>query len=145
MSTVPTDSVLRRHHEQMLDAARSSMPAESGTKGGPESPGPAPDIPTDSVLRRHYEQMRQAARLVPTDSVLRRHYEQMQQAARSGVGSSRTSEPVKPAAPPREPPPVAKQPSAAPEPAVGRRPAPEPVAARQGGGFLGWLKRLFGG
>ena len=42
MSTVPTDSVLRRHHEQMQRAARL--------------------VPTDSVLRRHYEQMRQAAR-----------------------------------------------------------------------------------
>ena len=42
MSTVPSDSVLRRHHEQMQRAARL--------------------VPTDSVLRRHYEQMQQAAR-----------------------------------------------------------------------------------
>ena len=42
MSTVPTDSVLRRHYEQMQQVTRSA--------------------PTDSVLRRHYEQMEQAAR-----------------------------------------------------------------------------------
>ena len=42
MNTVPTDSVLRRHYEQMQRAARLT--------------------PTDSVLRRHYEQMQRAAR-----------------------------------------------------------------------------------
>ena len=41
MGTVPTDSTLRRHYEQMQHAARL--------------------VPTDSVLRRHYGQMRQAA------------------------------------------------------------------------------------
>ena len=83
-------------------------------------------VPTDSVLRRHHEQMQAARSSVPTDSVLRRHYEQMQQAARSSGGSSRAPEPAAPAA---------SRPAAAPEPAV----------SSQGGGFLGWLKRLFGG
>ena len=90
-------------------------------------------VPTDSVLRRHYEQMQHAASLVPTDSVLRRHYEQMEQAARSGVGSGPAAE-AQPAAPPPETP-------AASRPA----PPPEPAAPAEGGGFLGWLKRLFGG
>ena len=90
-------------------------------------------VPTDSVLRRHYEQMQQVARSVPTDSVLRRHYEQMEQAARSGAGTDRAPGPAEPASPPREPP-------------AATRPAPAPpAAASQGGGFLGWLKRLFGG
>ena len=83
--------------------------------------------PTDSVLRRHYEQMQEAARLVPTDSVLRRHYEQMQEAARSSAAAVSAPEPAAPAAP---------------------EPAPSPPASAapsQGGGFFGWLKRLFGG
>ena len=42
MSTVPTDSVLRRHYGQMRQAGLLT--------------------PTDSVLRRHYEQMQRAAR-----------------------------------------------------------------------------------
>ena len=87
-------------------------------------------VPTDSVLRRHYEQMQHAASLVPTDSVLRRHYEQMEQAARSGVGSGPAAEPAQPAAPPPE------------TPAASR---PAPPAPAEGGGFLGWLKRVFGG
>ena len=97
-------------------------------------------VPTDSVLRRHYEQMQRAA-LVPTDSVLRRHYEQMQQAARSGIEAGRAPEPVESASPPRR---AASRP--APEPTASR-PAPvsEPVATGQGGGFFGWIKRLFGG
>ena len=100
--------------------------------------------PTDSVLRRHYEQMQEAARLVPTDSVLHRHYEQMQEAARSGVAATRTPEPAAPAAPE---PPGGSSPAAAPEPPPSRpAPAPEPAAPSQGGGgFFGWLKRLFGG
>ena len=95
--------------------------------------------PTDSVLRRHHEQMQQAARAVPTDSVLRRHYEQMQHAASSGVGSARAPEPAAPVAP-------------APEPAPARPAAPAPAASQParapdqgGGGFFGWLRRLFGG
>ena len=95
--------------------------------------------PTDSVLRRHHEQMQQAARLIPTDSVLRRHYEQMQQAVRSGVGGARAAAPAEPAPAPSEPP-AARRP--APEPASSR---PAPSAPAQGGGFFGWLKRLFGG
>ena len=63
---------------------------------------------------------------VPTDSVLRRHYEQMQQAARSSGGSSRA---------PEQPTPAVSRPTA----------TPESAASSQGGGFLGWLKRLFGG
>ena len=82
-------------------------------------------VPTDSVLRRHHEQMQAARSSVPTDSVLRRHYEQMQQAARSSGGSSRAPEPAAPAS--------------------ARREQPTPAASSQGGGFLGWLKRLFGG
>ena len=102
-------------------------------------------VPTDSVLRRHHEQMQRAARLVPTDSVLRRHYEQMRQAARASAGSGRTPEPAEPVSPPDRPPP-ASRPAPAPEPAVSRpAPAPEPAATGQGGGFFGWLKRLFGG
>jgi len=102
--------------------------------------------PTDSVLRRHYEQMQKAARLVPTDSVLRRHYEQMQEAARPGVATTRTPEPAAPVAAAPEPP-RDSSPAAAPEPASSRpAPAPEPIAPSQGGGgFFGWLKRLFGG
>ena len=93
-------------------------------------------VPTDSVLRRHHEQMQAARSSVPTDSVLRRHYEQMQQATRSSGGSSRAPEPAAPASPRRE----------QPTPAVSRPAAtPEPAASSQGGGFLGWLKRLFGG
>ena len=93
-------------------------------------------VPTDSVLRRHHEQMQAARASVPTDSVLRRHYEQMQQAARSSGGSSRAPEPAAPASPRREQPtPAASRPAA----------APEPAASSQGGGVLGWLKRLFGG
>ena len=95
-------------------------------------------VPTDSILRRHYEQMQHAASLVPTDSVLRRHYEQMEQAARSRVGSGPAAEPAQPAAPPPETPPET--------PAASRpAPRPEPAAPAEGGGFLGWLKRLFGG
>ena len=101
--------------------------------------------PTDSVLRRHHEQMQRAALLVPTDSVLRRHYEQMQQAAWSSVGSDGASEPAKPVSPPSEPP-AASEAKPAPEPAVRRpTPAPESAVSSQGGGLLGWLKRLFGG
>ena len=98
-------------------------------------------VPTDSVLRRHYEQMQEAARLVPTDSVLRRHYEQMQEAARSSVAAVAAPEPAAPAAPE---PPAASRPAAAPEPAPSPPPS-APAAPGQGGGFLGWLKRLFGG
>ena len=101
-------------------------------------------VPTDSVLRRHYEQMQQAARDVPTDSVLRRHHEQMQQAARSSAGPARAPEPAEPASTPPEPPASQPEPAPAPEPAPSR-PAPAPAASGQGGGFLGWLKRLFGG
>ena len=99
--------------------------------------------PTDSVLRRHHEQMHRATRLAPTDSVLRRHHEQMRQAARSGIGPDPTPRPAEPAAPPGEPPPASRP---APEPAASRpAPAPEPTTTSQGGGFFGWLKRLFGG
>lgn len=94
-------------------------------------------VPTDSVLYRHYEQMQQAARLTPTDSVLRRHHEQMQRAARSIVAPAPASRPAEPAAPRREP------------QAASRPVAPvatsEPAADPPGGGFFGWLKRLFGG
>ena len=48
MNTAPTDSVLRRHYEQMREAACP--------------------VPTDSVLRRHYEQMREAARSGVTEA-----------------------------------------------------------------------------
>ena len=124
-------------------------------------------VPTDSVLRRHYEQMRQAARAVPTDSVLRRHHDQMQQAARLGAESSRAPEPVErtPASEPAKPSSPApeavesvspahepvesasREPSPASRPAETPEPAPSaPAAAAQGGGgFIGWLKRLFGG
>lgn len=101
--------------------------------------------PTDSVLRRHHAQMQEAARLVPTDSVLRRHYEQMQEAARPGVAASRTGESAAPAATPE--PPTDSGSAPAPEPTSGRlAPASRPAAPDQGGGgFFGWLKRLFGG
>lgn len=109
-------------------------------------------VPTDSVLRRHYEQMRQAARAVPTDSVLRRHHHHMQQAARLEAESSRAPEPAErtPAsdpAKPASPAPEAAEP-ASPEPQPAARPADTPapaVSAQGGGGFIGWLKRLFGG
>ena len=99
--------------------------------------------PTDSVLRRHYEQMQKAARLVPTDSVLRRHYEQMQEAARSGVAATPTPEPAAPAAAPE--PSAASSPAAAPESAPARPAPATAVPSQGGGGFFGWLKRLFGG
>ena len=109
-------------------------------------------VPTDSVLRRHYDQMRQAARAVPTDSVLRRHHDQMQQAARLVVESSRVPEPMErtpapEAATSASPAPAAAEP-ASPEPQPVARPADTPapaVSAQGGGGFIGWLKRLFGG
>lgn len=103
--------------------------------------------PTDSVLRRHHEQMHRAVRMAPTDSVLRRHHEQMRQAARSGIGSDHAHRPAEPAAPPGEPPP-ASRPAPAPESVTSRpapAPAPEPTTTSRGGGFFGWLKRLFGG
>ena len=146
--TAPTDSVLRRHHEQMQQAAGWSGPADSAPDGsqGQSQPAAASDVPTDSVLRRHHQQMQQAARLVPTDSVLRRHYEQMQQAARASVGPGGAPEPEE-AAPPRPvEPPAASRPAAPREPAPSRpAAAPEPAPTSQGGGFFGWLKRLFGG
>lgn len=100
-------------------------------------------VPTDSVLRRHYEQMRRTARRVPTDSVLRRHYEQMQRAARSSAGPGPAFEP---AAARREPQ-AAGRSAATSEPAASHPPpvAQEPAAGRPGGGFFGWIKRLFGG
>ena len=97
-------------------------------------------VPTDSVLRRHYEQMQLAAGDVPTDSVLRRHHEQMQSATESSAGSARAPDPVEPAATPAEPPASQPEPTPAPRPAAGA-----PADSGQGGGFLGWLKRLFGG
>ena len=109
-------------------------------------------VPTDSVLRRHYEQMQQVARDVPTDSVLRRHHEQMQSATESSAGPARARapdpaepaatppEPAEPAATPPEPPASRPEPAPAPQPA-----ASAPAGSSQGGGFLGWLKRLFGG
>ena len=42
MSTMPSDSILRRHYEQLRQAAGAGAPQ-------------------DSILRRHHEQMRQAA------------------------------------------------------------------------------------
>ena len=97
-------------------------------------------VPTDSVLRRHHEQMQRAARDVPTDSVLRRHYEQMQQAAGANADGDRAEEPAQPAATPPEPA-GRPEPTPAPQPAA----AAAPATSSQGGGFLGWLKRLFGG
>jgi hypothetical protein len=69
---------------------------------------------------------------VPEDSVLRRHYEQLQ----------RSPKPTASAKPP-------KVEAAAPEPAPAApppRPAPAspPPSSSDGGGILGWLKRLFG-
>ena len=97
-------------------------------------------VPTDSVLRRHFEQMQQAARDVPTDSVLRRHHEQMQQAARSSAEPDKAPEPAEPASKPPEPPASQPEPAPAPQPTSG-----VPADSSQGGGFLGWLRRLFGG
>ena len=76
---------------------------------------------------------------VPTDSVLRRHYEQMQQAAGSSVDSDGAQEPTEPAATPPE------TPASRPEPTPAPPPAADASAASNQGGFLGWLKRLFGG
>ena len=109
-------------------------------------------VPTDSVLRRHYEQTWQAARAVPTDSVLRRHHDQMQQAVRLEAESSRAPEsaertPAPEAATPASPAPEAAEPAPL-EPQPATRPADTPapaVSAQGGGGFIGWLKRLFGG
>ena len=98
------------------------------------------NVPTDSILRRHYEQQRRAAG-VPEDSILRRHHEQMRRAA---AGS---------AAPPSAPAvvaehaPVREEATPEPEAAPPSRPAATPASAppAPSGGFLGWLKRLFGG
>ena len=118
-------------------------------------------VPTDSVLRRHYEQLRLAAGAVPTDSVLRRHHEQMRRAVRPETGPSRAPEPTErvpvPAPEAAEPastapeaavpasaePPSASRPAATPEPTTSR--ATSADSAQGGGGFVGWLKRLFGG
>ena len=100
---------------------------------------------------------------VPTDSVLRRHYEQMRPAARLGAESSRAPEPATPAPPapeavesvspaiePAQPvspeAPPASGPAETPDPAPSR-PAPSAPAdsPQRGGGFIGWLRRLFGG
>ena len=95
-------------------------------------------VPTDSVLRRHHEQMQRAARDVPTDSVLRRHYEQMQQAAGANGGGGRAEEPAQPGRHATR--------AGRPEPTPAPRPAATaPATSDQGGGFLGWLRRLFGG
>ena len=109
--TAPTDSVLRRHHEQMQAGCRVERPGgfRSGWQSRAIAAAAASDVPTDSVLRRHHEQMLQAARLVPTDSVLRRHHEQVQQAARASVGTAGAPEPEEAAPPPlpsRRPPAV---------------------------------------
>ena len=77
---------------------------------------------------------------VPTDSVLRRHYEQMQQAAESSADADRAEQPAQPAATSPEPPAGRPEPTPAPQPA-----ATAPATSDQGGGFLGWLRRLFGG
>ena len=66
---------------------------------------------------------------VPTDSVLRRHHEQMRQAARPSADPGHVPGPAEPASPPT--------------PDGDPAPAPEPSTG-QGGGFFGWLKRLFG-
>ena len=98
-------------------------------------------VPTDSILRRHFEQMHQAGDAgAPEDSILRRHHEQMRLAA-----SAPAPKPASP--PPREQaaPAAASRPAAAPEPAARPAAAPAPASGNQGGGFFGWLKRLFGG
>lgn len=89
------------------------------------------NVPTDSILRRHYEQQRRAAG-VPEDSILRRHHEQMRQAAAGSAAPAPAT--VVASTPVRE--------EAAPS-----RPAATPASAppAASGGFLGWLKRLFGG
>lgn len=82
-------------------------------------------FPEDSILRRHAETERQRLGVPPTDSILRRHYDQLQSAAPAAAASPVRSATVTPINRP--------QPAAA--PAREAQPA-------QGGGLLGWLKRL---
>ena len=88
-----------------------------------------PNYPEDSTLRRHHEsaaEFRRQESLAgpPSDSVLRRHYEQLLNAASTPAAARR----------------------APPTPEAARSPAPQPPARHSGsgGGFLAWLRRLFG-
>ena len=87
-----------------------------------------PNYPEDSTLRRHHESAAEFRRQdslarPPTDSVLRRHYEQHLNAATAAASTPR-----------------------APTPEAARSPAPRPPVRQSspGGGFLAWLRRLFG-
>ena len=80
-----------------------------------------PNYPEDSTLRRHHDsaaayRLQEFLDLPPTDSILRRHYEQRLagQARPATSTRSTTAGPVLAA------------------------------ATSDGGGLLGWLKRLFG-
>ncbi len=111
-------------------------------------------LPQDSVLRRHaMTERNRVLGLPPTDSVLKRHFAQLQAASASAPAAMpRAAAPVARAAsapaPKAAPAPAAKA-AAQPAPAARPAPAPAPAAAPAqvpsgGGGFLGWLKRLFG-
>jgi hypothetical protein len=91
-----------------------------------------PNYPEDSILRRHYESTAAFKRMAreaqpPTDSVLNRHYVQLQQA-------------ISNAAKPFQSPAAKQNPTTDPQPEV--RPVPA-ADASGGGGFFGWLMRLF--
>lgn len=113
-------------------------------------------IPQDSVLRRHYVQQALGSILAtmpprPTDSVLRRHFDAtvrtrlidlvgadaaaivLGDGAAVKAAPAPTTSPAAPRGAPR---------SAAPSP---RAAAGSSRSSGQGGGFFGWLKRLFGG
>ena len=88
--------------------------------------------PEDSVLRRHFQstmelQRARALRQPPTDSVLRRHYNQLH--ASEPLRTRAVPQATSSAPPPRQPSP---------------KPEPPPATRNEGGGLLGWLRRLFG-
>lgn len=105
-------------------------------------------IPEDSVLKRHHVASELGDILArmprrPSDSVLRRHFDcSVQQALTAAVGSDAAalllggggSTTVASGAP--------ASPAPAPAPTSGSAGAEGP---KGGGGFFGWLKRLFGG
>ena len=101
-------------------------------------------------MRRHYEsgiryQVMDGLGPRPTDSVLMRHYDALVDAAvAERIGGAA------PAAASRAPSPAAARPApASASPAAPAAAAPAAAASSSssgdGGGFLGWLKRLFGG
>jgi hypothetical protein len=90
-----------------------------------------PNYPEDSTLRRHYESAAAFKREAwlsepPADSVLKRHYEQLHGISTTESTSSKPSS--------------QSQSQSQSQSAESNQVPPEPAS---GGGFFGWLKRLF--